>query len=219
MTKLLRVVVILSLTGTALGLWLWYTPLPKGFSAVGRFANPLATKQSSQDQNGQRAASSDAGEKTAGIPETSGSTRSSGMSMGAQPKESGNWHSDPLFGERIGAAQALGQSEKDENIPPLTRMLATDPDPRVRGHAITALSTIGTPAALAAMMVGVTDESPEVRLHVVPALGRFQDEWARETLAKMSIEDPEESVRSKATLVLSFLQQYRALPLSMTLPR
>lgn len=136
-------------------------------------------------------------------PEGPGSAPTLAQEGGAPP--------DPLFGARIGAARALGQPHNDAGIPALAQTLTTDPNPNVRMHAAIALSSVGTPTALSALMDGVADESASVRIRVVDALGRFHDERALATLEQISRGDSELSVRARAALALGFLKDTRGL--------
>lgn len=106
---------------------------------------------------------------------------------------------DPLVVEA--AAVALGERELRRSVGPLSTLVATHKDPRVKEAALGALGAIGDEAGLGAIM-GALDEKPTVRRRAVVALAAFEGQEVHEALVRAST-DRDWQVREVAEILLA----------------
>jgi twitching motility protein PilT len=105
---------------------------------------------------------------------------------------------DPDWWLRITACDALGELGDERAVPPLIKALQ---DEEARWAAIDALARIGSTKALKPLSSLLRDKRPEVRLEVVQALSRFDDERILPMLAHLETKDPSTEVRTRAAEV------------------
>jgi len=86
---------------------------------------------------------------------------------------------------RLAAIDCLGEFEDVGATELLAEILANDPVSEVRAAAITALSQIGTGAAVGALAVGVDDKDDFIAAAAAKALGRCGDSKAEQKLLEM----------------------------------
>jgi HEAT repeat protein len=113
--------------------------------------------------------------------------------------------SDPEFGVRHAAAQALGAREGTPALMSALTGLLTDPDPIVRQAAVHALLLVDGHGALQALSAGVTDDNPIVRQWVIAALGETGDARAGPLLLQRLQRDPVAGVRAEAVYRLRYI--------------
>jgi HEAT repeat protein len=123
----------------------------------------------------------------------------------------------PNVQTRLAAIESWQTSQPGE-LPPELHKLRTDPDPRVRAAAITAISVAAQHAlaqqahgaadhaaeAFAAASAAVSDIDLQVRLAAVRALGKLQDPKARQELERI-VEREGEVLRAAAVAALAEL--------------
>jgi HEAT repeat protein len=80
---------------------------------------------------------------------------------------------DPFPSVRLGAVEALGQIRERSAVPPLTALLASDPDTEVRWAAALALGEIGDPGSIPALRNELRDPDKYVRYGSAIALDRI----------------------------------------------
>ena len=91
---------------------------------------------------------------------------------------------DPEWQPRYAAAIALGRTHKAFAAGPLEDALSTDPAWQVRQQAARSLQDIGTPHAVKALLSGLYDAEPSVRVAVAGALGAIGGPEELRTLAE-----------------------------------
>lgn len=96
---------------------------------------------------------------------------------------------------RVVAMDTLGRLKATEAVEPLVRALS---EPDVRWSAVEALSAIGDPRALPAIVKLLGDKANEVRLEVIHALELFNDPRGLKLLQQVIQRDPELEVRERA---------------------
>lgn len=121
-----------------------------------------------------------------------------------------SFHLHPLAPLR---QQAQGHGERSASSPQgkgdvlalvaLVAALTTDPDPKVREHAATALGVLEDPRGCLPLSEALLrDPNPRVREHTAEALGALGDERARDALLLAMLRDPEPRVREHAAEAL-----------------
>lgn len=118
----------------------------------------------------------------------------------------------PSVALRIQGLRRLAQTGDQAAVAPLAQALTRDREPQVRAEAAIGLATVGGEAALAALTEALTDENVSVRLRVADALGRFQDDRARQMLDQMGHDDSEPRVRRRATAILEVWRRQGRAP-------
>jgi HEAT repeat protein len=113
--------------------------------------------------------------------------------------------SDPEFGVRHAAAQALGTREGTPALISALTGLLTNPDPIVRQAAVHTLLLVDGHGALQALSAGVTDDDPIVRQWVIAALGETGDARAGPVLLERLRHDPAAGVRAEAAYRLQYI--------------
>ena len=113
------------------------------------------------------------------------------------------------------AAALLGASEQAEALPPLRQMLLTDPSPIVRRTAGDALSDLGNPQAVAAMVAALRDASSLVRWRAARFLNELGDASAIEPLTQADEAESEFDVRVEMTAAIDRIQAGKASQLPM----
>jgi twitching motility protein PilT len=103
---------------------------------------------------------------------------------------------DPDWWLRITACDALGELGDERALPPLIKALQDD---EARWAAIDALARIGSTRALGPLSKLLRDDRAEVRMEVVAAFGRFDDERILPMLEALEHKDPSSDVRTRAT--------------------
>ena len=113
------------------------------------------------------------------------------------------------------AAALLGASEQTEALPPLRQRLLTDPSPIVRRTAGDAISDLGNPQAIAAMLVALGDTSSLVRWRAARFLNELGDASAIEPLTQAADAESEFDVRVEMTAAIDRIQAGKASQLPM----
>ena len=113
------------------------------------------------------------------------------------------------------AAALLGASEQVEALPPLCQRLLTDPSPIVRRTAGDALSDLGNPQAIAAMLTALGDASSLVRWRAARFLNELGDASAIEPLKQAVEAESEFDVRVEMTAAIDRIQAGKATQLPM----
>ncbi|CAN5778929.1 conserved virulence factor C family protein [soil metagenome] len=113
------------------------------------------------------------------------------------------------------AAALLGASEQAEALSPLRQMLLTDPSPIVRRTAGDALSDLGNPQAIAAMVAALGDASGLVRWRAVRFLNELGDASAIEPLTQAADAESEFDVRVEMIAAIDRIQAGKASQLPM----
>ncbi|WP_121971700.1 virulence factor [Leptolyngbya sp. BC1307] len=113
------------------------------------------------------------------------------------------------------AAALLGASEQAEALSPLRQMLLTDPSPIVRRTAGDALSDLGNPQAIAAMVAALRDVSSLVRWRAARFLNELGDASAIEPLMQAAEAESEFDVRVEMTAAIDRIQAGKASQLPM----
>ncbi|PZO53372.1 MAG: PBS lyase [Phormidesmis priestleyi] len=113
------------------------------------------------------------------------------------------------------AAALLGASEQAEALPPLRQVLLTDPSPIVRRTAGDALSDLGNPQAIAAMVAALGDASSLVRWRAARFLNELGDASAIEPLTQAADAESEFDVRIEMTAAIDRIQAGKASQLPM----
>lgn len=126
-----------------------------------------------------------------------------------------------VFSERIEELRLLrdqianmSNEEQTQWISKLSDIVKNDTSPEIRREAVLALEKVqNRPEALAAITPLAKDKNEKVRMALVAALRRSQDEIATNTLIAMSSSDPSNNVKLSATRALGghkseMVQQY-----------
>lgn len=113
------------------------------------------------------------------------------------------------------AAALLGASEQAEALPPLRQVLLTDHSPIVRRTAGDALSDLGNPQAIAAMVAALGDASSLVRWRAARFLNELGDASAIEPLTQAVDAESEFDVRIEMTAAIDRIQAGKASQLPM----
>ncbi len=113
------------------------------------------------------------------------------------------------------AAALLGASEQAEALPPLRQMLLTDPSPIVRRTAGDALSDLGNPQSIAAMVAALGDTSSLVRWRAARFLNELGDASAIEPLTQAADAESEFDVCVEMTAAIDRIQAGKASQLPM----
>src|SRR4029077_5234324 len=82
----------------------------------------------------------------------------------------------------------------DRASAPMIGSMLPDLDERGRINAVSALGSIGGPAAQTAVLRAATDQSADVRRFAVHALARLDTDIARQRLSELAREDPADFV-------------------------
>lgn len=119
---------------------------------------------------------------------------------------------DPGDGAEMGEIGQIARAQdSDRGVPRLGEILATSPDPVVRGRAIWGLSVLGGPAATAALSGALGDQASFVRAQAVQALRRMAGVQSVPALAGVLSHDADASVRRVAARALATLKTPEAV--------
>ena len=97
--------------------------------------------------------------------------------------------------DRVAAIESLQGLTDELTVTNLVFSLEHDPDPVVRSHAVTALEQIGGGVAVTALEAGLGDDDSSVRIKVVQALGKLDDERISLWLGQIIMSDSSVDVR------------------------
>jgi hypothetical protein len=111
---------------------------------------------------------------------------------------------------RLASVGSLGRRQDDGAVAELSRILAQDPDPVVRGRAALALSRPRDARATPALTAALGDQHSSVRIQAVYGLRRVEGEAAAEALGRVLLSDPDPSVRRVAASALASLRDAAA---------
>jgi gamma-glutamylcyclotransferase (GGCT)/AIG2-like uncharacterized protein YtfP len=113
------------------------------------------------------------------------------------------------------AAALLGASEQADAVPPLQQVLLTDPSPIVRRTAGDALSDLGNPRAIAAMVAALGDASALVRWRAARFLNELGEASVVEPLTQAADAESEFDVRVEIMAAIDRIQAGKAAQLPM----
>ena len=103
---------------------------------------------------------------------------------------------------RLQAIERLEGLNSPDVVDSLEAALRTDADPAVRRRASVALEDIGGDAAVNALLTGLGDDVPAIRITVVNSLGRVGGDQAIMALGQTIMGDTDPEVRRAAVLAL-----------------
>ena len=105
--------------------------------------------------------------------------------------------------DRIAAIDRTEGLADEITLENLAFSLRHDPQAEVRMQAVLALESIGGPAAATALEAGLGDQQPEVRIRVIEALGKIDDERIPLWLGQILTGDAQDEVRRAAVRTIA----------------
>lgn len=113
---------------------------------------------------------------------------------------------------RATSAKCLGDVGADSDVAQLARLLANDPVKIVRKRSAEALTLLGGPDAVAALVGALEDPMQKVRLAALKGVARLDPAAGFAPLSRLLLDDPEWEVRVQAAGVLGVGGDVNALP-------
>ena len=100
----------------------------------------------------------------------------------------------------------------DDQVGELTKMLSSSSSDKARLSAVTALARLGDKRTLKPLVTAIHDPNPQVRTIAASARGKLGHKAALPTLRDAAANDPDDSVREKATGAVAAIAKANHMP-------